>query len=298
MPTYVLAAIAAVTLSVPLLIWSLLAADPVHARSVSNLRRGLEVGSSAPVPTSTASSAPQHRGLARIARRLLPTATVRLDRLLGRAGRPVTWPLDRVLAAKLVLPVVAALLGLVYLRSAPGALAVGLAIAVTVLAAFVPELLLHSRGQERSRLITLELADTLDQVSIAVEAGLGFDAAMARSARTGRGPLAQELRRTQQDMQVGQSRRQAYEGLADRTGVPDLAKFVRSVLQADAYGIPVAEVLRGQAAEARTRRRQQAEEKAMKIPTKVVFPLMIFIMPVMFIILLGPAVLSALGSFS
>ncbi len=96
---------------------------------------------------------------------------------------------------------------------------------------------------------------------------------MARAAKAGKGPLAQELARTMQDMQVGQSRRQAYESLASRTGVPPLRKFVRAIIQADLYGIAVADVLRTQADQLRIKRRQRAEEKAMQIPIKVIFPL-------------------------
>lgn len=294
MPPYVLVSIAVIAVAVPVLAWSLLAGNPVRTRSLANLQRGL-----APVTAAEAGPerTPEHRGLARLARRLLPSATARLDRMLARAGRPAGWPLDRVLTAKLVLPVVVGVLGLVYAQAVHRGIALLVVVVVTLLAAFLPELLLRSRGDERARQITLELADVLDQVGIAVEAGLGFDAAMARAARNGQGPLVVELRRTQQDMQVGQSRRQAYEGLAERTGVNDLGKFVRAVLQADAYGVPVADVLRTQAVEARLRRRQQAEEKAMKIPTLVVMPLMLFILPVMFIVLLGPAVMGILAIF-
>jgi tight adherence protein C len=96
---------------------------------------------------------------------------------------------------------------------------------------------------------------------------------------------------------VGRSRKQAYLALADRTAVPDLRKFVRAVIQADAFGIPVAEVLRTQAAEMRIKRRQHAEEKAMQIPVKVVFPLMLCILPVLFIVLLGPAAMDIIAAF-
>ena len=294
LPTYVLAAVVAVAVSVPLLVWSLVTRDPVRAHAVANLHRGLEparTGQNAPA------AEPSPGGVAVLARRLLPSAAVRLDRMLTHAGRPPAWPLDRVLSVKLVLPVVLGVLGLVYVLGVRTPVAALIAVAVTAVACFVPELLLHSRVQERRAQIGLALADVLDQVSMAVEAGLGFDAAMARAGRTRTGPLAEELMRTQQDMQVGQSRRQAYEGLADRTAVPELNRFVRAILQADTYGIPVADVLRSQAGEARLKRRQNAEEKAMTIPTKVVFPLMLLILPVMFIVLLAPAVMDIIAAF-
>ena len=135
-------------------------------------------------------------------------------------------------------------------------------------------------------------------MTIAVEAGLGFDAAMAKAGRNGKGPLAEELVRTLQDIQFGQSRRQAYESLAGRTDVVDLRRFVRAVIQADRYGVAIADVLRTQAAEMRMKRRQRAEEKAMQIPVKVIFPLMLCILPVLFIVLLGPAVMDIVAAFS
>ncbi|WP_230208362.1 type II secretion system F family protein [Microlunatus sp. Gsoil 973] len=237
--------------------------------------------------------------MAALALRLAPrTAVQRIDRLLSRAGRPRGWPVERVLVAKPVLAVLAGGLGLLVVGSNPQPLIIVIAIVVAVASYFVPELLLHSRAQERSQQIVLELADTLDQMTIAVEAGLGFDAAMARAGRNGRGPLAEELVRTLQDVQMGSSRRQAYESLAARTDAADLRRFVRAVIQADAYGISIADVLRTQAAEMRRKRRQRAEEKAMQIPVKVVFPLMFCILPVLLIVTLAPVVMNLMKTFA
>jgi tight adherence protein C len=159
----------------------------------------------------------------------------------------------------------------------------------------VPDLLLLSRGQERQQAIGLELADTLDQMTIAVEAGLGFESAIARVGRNGKGPLAEELVRTLQDIAVGQPRREAYLALAERTGVRDLRRFIRAVVQADQFGVSIADVLRTQSHEMRLKRRQRAEQKAMQIPVKVIFPLILCILPTLFIVLLGPVVLSVVG---
>jgi tight adherence protein C len=120
---------------------------------------------------------------------------------------------------------------------------------------------------------------------------------MARAGRNGRGPLAEELVRTLQDIAVGQPRREAYLALADRAAVPDLRRFIRAVVQADVYGVSVADVLRTQASEMRLKRRQRAEEKAMQIPVKVIFPLILCILPTLFIVLLGPAVLDIAAAF-
>ncbi|MFD1214631.1 type II secretion system F family protein, partial [Arthrobacter sp. GCM10027362] len=214
------------------------------------------------------------------------------------AGRPPAWPLPRVLALKPLLAGACLVLGLVLLSGRPSGPLAMLVIAVTGVAYFVPDLLLYSRGQERQAAIRLELPDTLDQMMIAVEAGLGFDAAMARAGENGKGPLAEELVRTLQDMRVGLSRKNAYRALGERTSVPDLRGFIRSVIQADAYGISISAVLRTQAQEMRLKRRQRAEEKAMQLPVKVLFPLMFCILPVLFIAVLGPTVLSIAASFS
>ncbi len=278
-----------------LLVYVLLTRPRVNRRLMANLFRGMGVDTAGRTDTPSTGAAALHL----LAHRLTPASRVRrLEHLLARAGRPAAWPVERLILAKLVLPVMLGGLSLLYLSAKPGLLAAGTGLVATVVGYFLPELLLSSRAQERSQKISLELADTLDQMTIAVEAGLGFDAAMAKAGRNGTGPLAEELVRTLQDIQFGQSRRQAYEALAARTDVVDLRRFVRSILQADRYGVAVADVLRTQAAEMRMKRRQRAEEKAMQIPVKVIFPLMLCILPVLFIVLLGPAVLDIVAAFT
>jgi tight adherence protein C len=299
MPTHVIAAVAAIALSLLLLSLSLLSGPSEERRRARvNMSRGLGA-ELAPQVGEGVLEREASGGLAALARRLLPVgATRRLDRQLAKAGRPPEWPLDRLLAVKLVLPVVAGALGLLYLRAAPSTLSVLVTVVAVAVMFFLPELLLHSKAEERSKQIGLELADTLDQMTIAVEAGLGFDQAMQRAGRNGKGPLAQELLRTLQDVAVGRSRQDAYTDLAERTGAPDLRRFIRAVIQADKYGVAVADTLRTQASEMRLKRRQRAEEKAMQIPVKVIFPLMFFILPVLFIVLMGPAAMDIAASFS
>ncbi len=294
-PAAVLAAAFAVSLAVPVLGWSLFArpsAATLQARD--NLVRGMEpVGPTVGVERSGPGL------LGRLAGWLTPGGTVaRLNRLAGAAGRPAAWPVQKLVVVKLVLPVAAAGgLGLLLLSGGATTLTIVVAVAVTVVAYFLPELLLYSRGQERQEAIQLELPDTLDQMTIAVEAGLGFESAMARAGANGKGPLAEELVRTLQDIAVGQPRREAYLALADRTGVQDLRRFIRAVVQADQYGVSIADVLRTQAHEMRLKRRQRAEEKAMQIPVKVIFPLILCILPTLFIVLLGPAAMDIADAF-
>lgn len=215
-----------------------------------------------------------------------------------RAGRPEQWPVERVIAAKLLGALGALLLGLLVVVRSGTSQSLALAVFIVAFAFFLPDLLLWNTGIKRRQTVQLELPDTLDQMSIAVETGLGFDAAMGRVARNGKGILAGELVRTLQDIQVGQPRRLAYQALSDRVAVPDLQRFIRSVIQAEEYGIPLADVLFTQAKEMRVARRQRAQRSAMEIPVKVVFPLVLFLLPALMLVILGPAVLSIIAAFS
>lgn len=236
--------------------------------------------------------------LMQFGRRLTPdNYAKKLDKMLALAGRPASMPLARLLAAKPALALAGALIGLLLsLNDHPIMKLLGLA--VVAFGYFLPDLLLLSNGQKRQKEIQLELANTLDQMLISVEAGLGFEGAMARAGENGKGPLAEEIIRTLQDMQVGRSRRESYLALTERTSVPELRSFVQAIVQADAYGIAISQVLRVQAKVMRVKRRQRAEEKAMKLPVMVLFPLLFFIFPVLFIAILGPAVINALATFS
>ena len=288
----VLLATLLVALPLGYLAWSLLSVD---RRSQRAMREMLALG------TDPAELTRRERSslLERAGHRLTPAAYVRkLDRLLALAGRPASLPLGRVLAAKPLLGLLGALLGFWISANSPTPILKLVGIFVFLLGYFIPDLLLYSKGQERQKTMQLELANTLDQMLISVQAGLGFEGAMARAGENGKGPLAEELIRTLQDMQVGRSRRESYVALAERTNVPELRSFVQAVVQADTYGIAISRVLRVQAKVMRVKRRQRAEEKAMKLPVTILFPLLFFIFPVLFIAILGPAVINAIDTFS
>jgi tight adherence protein C len=191
-----------------------------------------------------------------------------------------------------------AILGLLVFLGAPSAGRFVIALVIVAVAYFIPDILLRNRAQKRREEIRLELPNALDQMLISVQAGLGFETAMGRAAENGRGPLADELIRTLQDIQVGRSRKEAYLALSERVDVPDVRTFIRAVVQADTYGIAIAGVLKTQAKDMRIKRRQRAEEHAMKMPVKMLFPLIFFILPTLFIVLLGPAVLQIMAVFS
>ncbi|SKB45822.1 tight adherence protein C [Arthrobacter sp. 49Tsu3.1M3] len=288
----VLLATLLVALPLGYLAWSLLSVD---RRSQRAMREMLALGKDPAELTHRERSSL----LERAGHRLTPAAYVRkLDRLLALAGRPASLPLGRVLAAKPLLGLLGALLGFWISVNSPTPILKLVGIFVFLLGYFIPDLLLYSKGQERQKTMQLELANTLDQMLISVEAGLGFEGAMARAGENGKGPLAEELIRTLQDMQVGRSRRESYVALAERTNVPELRSFVQAVVQADTYGIAISRVLRVQAKVMRVKRRQRAEEKAMKLPVTILFPLLFFIFPVLFIAILGPAVINAIDTFS
>jgi tight adherence protein C len=290
-PLHVLLAAACAALSLPLLAVAVTGGD---RRGQKRIQRNLAAG----LPAESRSVAGPARPVLTLLDGLtLPANRAKLERLHALAGRPAGWSMRRVLVAKPALAISAGLFGFLLLSARPSGPLVLLVLSVVVLAYFVPDLLLYSRGIERQAAITLALPDTLDQMMIAVEAGLGFEAAMSRAGANGRGPLAEELVRTLQDMRVGLSRRDAYLALSERTSVPDLRAFVRAVVQADAYGISISTVLRTQAREMRLKRRQRAEEKALQIPVKVLFPLMLCILPTLFIAVLGPTVVHVISTF-
>jgi tight adherence protein C len=237
--------------------------------------------------------------LLELSKKLTPTGyEAKLDRWLSLAGRPKSLPLSRLIIAKPALAIAGATFGLLMYANSTTSQSIALGIFLTVFCYFLPDLLIYNTGIKRQKDIELELPNTLDQMLISVEAGLGFEAAMSRAGAYGGGALAQELMRTLQDIQVGRPRQEAYEAMAQRSSVQDLRSFVRAVVQADKYGIGIARVLRTQAKQARVKRRQRAEEKAMKLPVKVLFPLLLCIFPVLFIVLLGPAAIKIIGAFS
>lgn len=224
------------------------------------------------------------------------TYSAKLDRLLAMAGRPSPWPLDRLIVAKPIAALILGGFGIMVFLTTPVPQLFILTIILFIIGFFLPDILVYNAGIKRQEAIQLELPNILDQLLISVEAGLGFESAMARVASNSPGPMAQEMSRALQEMQLGRSRAEAYMALSERSSVSDLKSFVRAVVQADRYGIGIVRVLKAQASQMRVKRRQRAEEKAMKLPVMVLFPLLTFIFPVLFIIILGPAVINILES--
>lgn len=224
--------------------------------------------------------------------------TERIRQKLEVAGNPPGWSVDRVTSLKFV--GFAGALGLTLVACLAVGVGTGPTLAVCVIAALVgylaPNMYLYQKAYDRTQKIQRALPDALDLLTISVEAGLGFDAALSHVAKNTEGPLADELSRVLQEMQIGLGRAAALRALGDRTNVADLRGFVSAMVQADAFGIPIGNVLRVQSSEIRTKRRQRAEELAQKVPVKILFPLMLFILPCLFIAVMGPAVISVVNS--
>jgi tight adherence protein C len=241
---------------------------------------------------------PSLQRMAALGRRLSPSGVAaRIQRHLDLGGNPAGWTVEKVLAYK----------GMGLLVGAGAGILIGLGGLWTLLlwggvlgaaGFFLPDLLTWNKGLKRQETIQKTLPDALDMLTVSVEAGLGFDAALHQVARNTEGPLSGEFFRVLQEMQIGKSRSAAFRSMTARTTVTDLRNFVAALVQADKLGIPIANVLREQAKEMRIKRRQRAEEKAQKIPIKILFPMIFFIFPALFIVILGPAVISMIAAFS
>ncbi len=294
MPIYVYLAALAFAVSVPLLWWAV-AGTRTSQAVARNLAGGLtpvtdlrEIA----LGRSMADRAviPAVRAFGSWARRFTPAGWVRkLEQRTTLAGESAAWPVERLLALKFALGTIGAGAGFVMMGADLKTLPLVAAGVFGILGYFLPDAFFHSKASERQAIIRLALPDTIDQITISVEAGLGFDSALDRVGRAGSGPLADEIIRTLQDVQAGLPRDQALRNLVGRTDVGELRHFVFAIIQAENYGIPIADTLRVQSRELREKRRQAAEEQALKLPVKLVFPLLFCIFPALFVVLLGPA---------
>jgi tight adherence protein C len=223
----------------------------------------------------------------------------RIRRKLDLAGNPPGWTVDRVLSGKVLGAVLGLVFGLAFqLMLGSPTMKIVIIIGATVVGFFAPNLYLYQRAHERAERLQRDLPDAIDLLTISVESGLGFDAAVQQVARNTEGPLSEEFSRVLREMQIGQGRADSLRALGERTNVPDVRTFVGAMVQADSFGIPIAQVLRVQSAEMRVKRRQRAEAKAQQVPVKITIPLIFCILPTLFIAVMGPAVLSIMDSFS
>jgi tight adherence protein C len=213
-------------------------------------------------------------------------------RHLVAAGMYTTSPL-KVLGYQALLTIVLPVLWLWLALSihAKGVLVLMGTAAALVVGWISPGMFVRRRGEKRLGQIEHEMPDMVDALVTMVEAGVAFAGGLQLAARRFRGPLGAELRLTLQEQSMGLSMREALAHMLERANVPSMRSFVRSMIQGEELGVPIAQTLRSLAQETRKRRRQNAEERAQKAPIKMLFPLVFLIFPAMFLILLGPAVL-------
>jgi tight adherence protein C len=212
-------------------------------------------------------------------------------RLLGAGlGRRITP--TGFLAAKGVFALFGAFVGVVVSSMAGSATGLLFTVALAGAGFFAPDYFVSIKARTRREKIRADLPDALDLLAVSVEAGLGFDGAIAKITEHMEGPLADEFGLTLGEMRIGESRADGLKRMADRVDTPELSSFTRAIIQADQLGTSLGRILRVQAADSRLRRQAAAEERAMKAPIKMLFPTVLFIFPAMFLVILGPAMLT------
>jgi tight adherence protein C len=245
---------------------------------------------------------PMLRRIGEFSLRFTPQKALRdTETRLEMAGRPYRLDATTFLALRIIAPV--ALVGFfVFLYSiAPTPPPLGRRLLIIALvgffAIFMPELWLRGQISRRQRDILKSMPDALDLLTICVEAGLGFEAAMSKVADKWQTALGYEFLRVIREIQLGIPRREALRGMAQRVGLPEMNSFVSAVIQSETLGASLAKVLRIQAEQMRIRRRQRAEEEANKAPIKMVIPMVFLIFPAIFIVLLTPAAIQIMKVF-
>jgi tight adherence protein C len=215
-----------------------------------------------------------------------------IDAQLRRAGVSSRLTAEMFMAARVALTVLGLLAGLTL---AHGGGRILLAISFGAAGIYIPNFLVSKRAARRSQRVDAELPHFVDQLAIAVEAGMAFDAALSYLLEASDGPLADEMRRVLTELRVGESRRTAMRSLSERVGSDSVTAFANAVIASDQLGAPLGGILHSQAADLRHRRQMHAEERAQKAPVKMLLPMAIFFLPVIFVIILAPAFLGSHG---
>ena len=221
----------------------------------------------------------------------------KIERKLVLAGYPPLWTLRNIMIAKIALPCIFGMFALNVVLGDGSIFFKVILVGATVVAWFVPDLLIGSRGTERQQKIEEGLPDILDKLHISLKAGLGFDSALLKTLETSTGPAADELIRTTQDIRVGMPRKDAYESLRLRTKSESLNEFIKAIAQAEEKGVSIAKIVAVQSKEMRIKRKLRAEGKAAQVSVKMLGPLFACIFPVLFVIILAPGIFSAIATF-
>ena len=242
---------------------------------------------------------PALQGLVNAAGRLAPQRNMeRLRHDLAAAGNPHGLSATGFLGIKVLTALAASVPALLLLRSASTVGTRVLGLALIPLGFYLPNLWLSRRISARKTEIVRALPDALDMLTVCVDAGLGFDAALLKLGEKWQNALAMEFTRMVAEMRVGVTRREALRNLVARCDVPDLSNFVAVLLQADELGLSIAKILHVQSQQLRMRRRQRAEQLARQAPIKMLFPLVLLIFPAMFAVIFGPAIPTFIEMFT
>ena len=273
--------------------------DPVQARlqQIAVRPRSLEE-LELQRPLADRTLKPIIRGLAGIMARFYPANTMKsIPRKLKRAGMEGTSA-EFFLGVKAFAAIVGAVAvsALVNLMTSDGTQTLAGGIGGLIVGFMAPDFYLGNKAGGRGKNILDTLPDALDLLTISVEAGLGFDAALVKVTEKLKGPLSEEFKRAAAEQRIGKSRQEALRGITDRVDQRELKSFISAIIQADQLGVPMSKVLRIQSEQMRMERRQRAEEKAAKAPILIMLPTIGCIFPSLFIVILAPAALSALSS--
>jgi tight adherence protein C len=267
----------------------------IHVGSLSSpvqgVGRSLDLIVSGSSDTQTSRRPPSRVGPVGFLVRMLPTS--RFSHLLRhweRAGSPAQWPVERVVAAKGLAAISALVLALLLTGGS-----FLWALLMAGIGFLVPDLLMFNAASKRQVQLRRDLADSLDILAVIVEAGLPLDTAVEQIAQETHGPVAHEFQRVIQERNFGVPIVEALMSAARRNDVTEFSAFVSAIGQAEKLGVPVAAVIREQTVNLRIARRQHAHEKAQKVPVKIIFPLLLLIFPVMFIVVIAPAIISAMS---
>lgn len=223
-----------------------------------------------------------------------------LDKTLREAGNPMNFTASSCITAQfgaVMLEIIGAVSIWIGFEAPPSKVILILAAAIGLTYIF-PKMLLKQLIQERQKEIEKKLPDVIDLLTVSIEAGLSFDGAMAKLAEKMSGVLVDEFAVVLKEMKMGVSKRDALKSMIERVPVGNLITFVGAVLQADQLGVSIGNVLRIQSNLMRQKRRQRASALAMKAPIKMLFPMVFFILPTIFIVLLGPVVIKIMQVFS
>ena len=225
--------------------------------------------------------------ISRLGQAVYPSKVIeRLDLYCLHAGRPLGIRGERLAGLKLFL---AFGLGICAFMTLPGVARIFGGLGIGAMGYAVPGIWIQTRIRKRLTFARSQLADAMDLLVVSVEAGLGLDMAMARVGDRLKGPIGQAFKRCLSEIRLGESRRAALKGIHHQLPLPEIRHFVNSLIQAEELGVSLGNVLRSQAESLRVKRRLKAEEQARKAPVKMLIPLVIFIFPSLFVVILGPA---------